>query len=87
MSVCVSPRIVPRQRLSRQVSVEKSTGQKYKYYWTFCFLYGPCRIEGESVDLSVYPFMAAMQRLVKYVSAATRYCWRRRFLCVSKESR
>jgi hypothetical protein len=41
---------------------------------------GPCRVKGESVDLSVYTPLIARQRVGKHVSAAARNCWRRRFL-------
>lgn len=44
-------------------------------------LYGPRRIKGEYVGLSVFaPIVVARQRLGKYV-AGTKNCWRRIFLC------
>jgi hypothetical protein len=33
------------------------------------------------VGLSVYPSIVATQRLGKHVPTATKYCWRRRFVC------
>jgi hypothetical protein len=43
-------------------------------------VYGPFGIKGESVGLSVYPPIVARQRLGKHIPAATKNCWRRRFV-------
>jgi hypothetical protein len=45
------------------------------------FLYGPCRMKGESMGLFVCPLIVAKQRLGKDFPAATKNCCGSRFLC------
>jgi hypothetical protein len=69
--MCI-PLIVARQRLGRHVPGETNTrNNTTKNYWRFRFLYGPCRIKGESVGLSVYPLLNPSHKEARYIHSET----------------
>jgi hypothetical protein len=73
--------IVARQRLGKHVPAATNTHATIEELMNAYFLCGPCLIEGESVSRSVYPCIVVRQQLCNDVPAATKNCWRRRFLC------
>jgi hypothetical protein len=85
--VCMSCHLIPFQRVtykSLPCQIHVTTDdQSVSKSW----IRAPCgsrdRIQPshESAGLSLYPPIVARQRLGKHVSAATKNCWRRRFLC------